>query len=175
MWSSRVPSEECKLLPDYSKEQCDAAIHAADAPSWPVVLSSNGLPDPVPLDSSAAEKLAWTALQQRTASREEVLQLVSLLPRPTHSRRQAVATGLSWITGAYVFSSEVGLHSSTRTLLFTTRLLAEVLLHFAPGIVFSSLAVFADFTSPEHTDANNDHRFYNAIVPLSDLPSWRAA
>ena len=169
VWSSRVPSAECKLLPGYSREQCDVAIHETDAPSWPVALSSAELHDPVPLDTSAAEKLAWTLLQQSTASREEVLQLVSLLPRPTHSRRQAVASGLSWITGAYVFSSEVGLHSSTRTLPFTTRLLAEVLLHFVPGVVFSSLAVFANFTSPEHKDAHNDHRFYNAIVPLSEF------
>ena len=169
VWSPTVPPQECKLLPDYSEAQCDVAIDHADVPSWPVPLSSTDLPEHVPLDSSATEKLAWTLLQQKQASRDDILQLVSLLPRPTHSRRQAQASGLSWIAGAYVFSSEVGLHSSTRTLPFTTCLLAQVLLHFARGIVFSSLAVFADFAGPEHRDAHNDHRFYNAIVPLSEF------
>ncbi|CAE7933258.1 F25B4.6, partial [Symbiodinium sp. KB8] len=150
VWSPTVPPQECKLLPDYSEAQCDVAIDHADVPSWPVPLSSTDLPEHVPLDSSATEKLAWTLLQQKQASRDDILQLVSLLPRPTHSRRQAQASGLSWIAGAYVFSS-------------------EVLLHFARGIVFSSLAVFADFAGPEHRDAHNDHRFYNAIVPLSEF------
>ena len=169
VWSPTVPSRECKLLPDYSEEQCDVAIDHAEVPSWPVPLLSTDLPTRVPLDSSATEKLAWTLLQQKRASKDDILQLVSLLPRPHHSRRQAQAPGLSWIAGAYVFSSEVGLHSSTRTLPFTTCLLAQVLLHFARGIVFSSLAVFADFAGPEHRDAHNDHRFYNAIVPLSEF------
>ena len=145
VWSPTVPSQECKLLPDYSEAQCDVAINHAEVPSWPVPLSSTDLPTRVPLDSSATEKLAWTLLQQKHASKDDLLELVSLLPRPHHSRRQAQALGLSWIAGAYVFSSEVGLHSSTRTLPFTTCLLAQVLLHFARGIVFSSLAVFADF------------------------------
>ncbi|CAE7929028.1 unnamed protein product, partial [Symbiodinium necroappetens] len=133
VWSSRVPSAECKLLPDYSKEQCDVAIHAADAPSWPVVLSSTGLHDPVPLDTSATEKLAWTLLQRQE---RRFFSWLACCPDPP---------------------------------IPDDKLWRLVLLHFAPGIVFSSLAVFADFTSPEHKDAHNDHRFYNAIVPLSEF------
>ena len=57
----------------------------------------------------------------------------------------------------------------TRTCPAVCQLLACGMRHFAPGVAYTSLAVFADFLSPEHTDAHNDHSFYNVIVPLSSF------
>ncbi|CAE7340979.1 unnamed protein product [Symbiodinium sp. CCMP2456] len=123
---------------------------------------------PPPLNDAAAETLAWTLLQQGQVSQDEALQLVSLLSQASGSRR-AKQDGLAWMSGAYVFGSQTGLHSATRTFPFVTALFAQTVVHFVPEVAFTSMAVFADFYGPEHVDKHNDHSYLNVIIPLSSF------
>ena len=169
VWASRPPSVEAKPLPLLSRQDCSRVVLRDRSPAWPVPVPVDLPSLGPPLHDAAAEKLAWTLLQQEAVDQPDVLRLVNLLHASKNSRRAEVAEGLAWTCGTYVFSSEVGLHQVTRTCPAVCQLLACVMRHFAPGVAYTSLAVFADFLSPEHTDAHNDHSFYNVIVPLSSF------
>ena len=120
-----------------------------------------------PLQADPAEKLAWTLLQDGAATQEQILQLVSLLTEAPGSRRAKQHDGLAWMTGAYVFGSQAGLHGASRALPCVTNLFVKLVHHFVPQAVFTAIAVFADFYGPEHVDQHNDHAFLNVIIPLS--------
>ena len=169
VWASHPPSVEAKPLPLLSRQDCSRVVLRDRSPAWPVPVPVDLPSLGPPLHDAAAEKLAWTLLQQEAVDQPDVLRLVNLLTASKNSRRAEVAEGLAWTCGTYVFSSEVGLHQVTRTCPAVCQLLACVMRHFAPGVAYTSLAVFADFLSPEHTDAHNDHSFYNVIVPLSSF------
>ena len=165
IWASQPPAQPCKPLPDTQPSQCDGR---PSVPYWPVDLRPPANCDP-PLHDHAAEKMAWTLLQQGTVTQAEVLQLISLLSQAPGSRRAKLDDGLAWMSGAYVFGSQSGLHGAAKKFPFVTDLLAQTVLHFVPGVVFTSLAVFADFYGPEHVDKHNDHSYLNVIIPLSSF------
>ncbi|CAE7257321.1 F25B4.6 [Symbiodinium sp. CCMP2592] len=167
VWADRAPNPDAKPLPDMMPPKDGASAGCSARPSWPVLPGQAPVDSPAPLDAPAVEKLAWSLLQQETCTQDDVLQLVNLLEPSLRSRRGATAEGLAWTCGAYVFSSQVGLHSVSRSMPHVCRLLAATVQHFAPGAVYTSLAVFDNFYGPEHVDAHNDHQFYNVIIPLS--------
>ncbi|CAE7297549.1 F25B4.6 [Symbiodinium sp. CCMP2592] len=163
VWGADRPNQPCKPLPEVPSSQCDNC-HAA--PGWPVPLSLD-ISLETPLSAEPAEKLAWTMLQDRLASQDQVLQMVSLLSQSPSSRRAKLHAGLAWMTGAYVFGPQAGLHGASSSMPSVSCVLAPLARHFAPQAAFSALAVFSDFYSPRHVDQHNDHSFMNVVIPLS--------
>ena len=78
----------------------------------------------------------------------------------------------TFTSGAFVHLNNFGLRSNFRVFFFfpvTSSLLARVLSAQFPGRMFSTVGLFFNVKAPVHSDANNDHRHPNLLLPASSF------
>ena len=75
----------------------------------------------------------------------------------------------TFTSGAFVHLNNFGLRSNFRVFPVTSSLLARVLSAQFPGRMFSTVGLFFNVKAPVHSDANNDHRHPNLLLPASSF------
>ena len=72
-------------------------------------------------------------------------------------------------TGAYVYSSQVGLMLHVRQFRAVTHLLASLVRSLNPDHYYSSVSMLLNTRSAPHRDSNNHSSSVSMVVPLSDF------
>ena len=135
-------------------------------------VNLEAFPEPLP-QLSEAENLAVVLLQQ-WATESSFLCLMELLPTTMRAFQDGGGHDSELIsgtfsTGAYVYSSQVGLMLHVRQFRAVTHLLASLVRSLNPDHYYSSVALLLNTRSAPHRDSNNHSRSVNMVVPLSDF------
>ena len=121
---------------------------------------------PTDYDPRMAEKLA-ASMSEAAPSRDQVLELVRLLPSERALRGGEAATSRSFTSGAWSKDGAVGLRHNSSLFPQSTVILTALIRAAFPSATFCSVAVFTDLKAEPHIDSNNDERFMNRLLPLS--------
>ncbi|CAE7029174.1 unnamed protein product [Symbiodinium sp. CCMP2456] len=117
------------------------------------------------------ERLAAACLRAGFVSFDSLMSMSALLPADTvqgpSGKPVEPQDPKAFTSGAFVHLHDTGLRSNFRVFPMSTSLLARVLAAQFPGRMFSSVGLFFNLRAPVHSDANNDHRHPNLLLPAS--------
>ena len=122
---------------------------------------------------SQVERLAAECLRTGFVSFDTLMSMCVLLPADSVRGPSGISVEprdpKTFTSGAFVHLNNFGLRSNFRVFPVTSSLLARVLSAQFPGRMFSTVGLFFNVKAPVHSDANNDHRHPNLLLPASSF------
>ena len=167
---SPVASQADDSLRGYSPSPLRSPV---DDIGFNLEVNLEAIPEPAP-HPSEAENFAVGMLRQQWAAESSLLRLMELLPTTMRSFQadgdqvSEVNSG-AFSTGAYVYSSQVGLMLHVRQFRAVTHLLASLVRSLNPDHYYSSVSMLLNTRSAPHRDSNNHPSSVNMVVPLSNF------
>ena len=155
-------------LRGYSPSPCRVN---SEAEGFNLAVNSAAIPESLP-HFSEAENFAVDLLKKGWATEANLLRLMEMLP--VSLRPFQVGDGSSEVdgsgifcTGAYVYSSSVGLMLHARQFRAVTQLLTSLVNSLNPEHCYSSISLILNTASAPHRDSHNHPHSVNMVVPLS--------
>ena len=155
-------------LRGYSPSPCRMPV---DEGGFNLAVNVAATPEPDP-HFSEAENFAVEMLKNGWATEANLLRLMELLPvsfRPFQvgGDDSTVHQSGTFSTGAYVYSSSVGLMLHVTQFRAVTHLLASLVNSLNPDHYYSSISLILNAASEPHRDSHNHQRSVDMVVPLS--------
>ena len=125
-----------------------------------------------PQPENSAEALAQGCLRGKWIYFKQVRRLFDMLPTKTHERHVTSLFGTdmqprSITLGACIHGGIAAVHTRTRTLIWTTRLLCAIVRTLSPETLFSSVFLHLNVASEVHVDSHNHPMIDNTLIPMS--------
>ena len=155
-------------LRGYSPSPCRVN---SEAEGFNLAVNLAAIPESLPRFSEA-ENFAVDLLKKGWATEANLLRLMEMLPvsfRPCQVGDDSSEVGRSGIfcTGAYVYSSSVGLMLHARQFRAVTQLLTSLVNSLNPEHCYSSISLILNTASAPYRDCHNHPHSVNMVVPLS--------
>ena len=155
-------------LRGYSPSPCRTPI---EEEGFNLAVRAAAIPESQP-NFSEAENFAVELLKKGWATEASLLRLMEMLPvsfRPFQESGNGSDDGRSgtFSTGAYVYSSSVGLMLHARQFRAVTQLLAALVNSLNPEHYYSSISLILNTASAPHRDCHDHPHSVNMVVPLS--------